>query len=141
MFIRSSFPDNFHFLCAVSQKFKMKLKLKWFSKKLNVRRLLRFYIIFQKWFWTHFQVFFCSVDSWVVPLTLVGALEQQVGWLKFYGKFILAKGFYLHHSGLWCIHQFRISYFSSADLKKLLAIKDIKKPLLHANCKVSDRLF
>ena len=31
----------------------------------------------------------------------------------------LAKGFYLHHSSLWCIHQFRISYFSSANLKNL----------------------
>ena len=28
----------------------------------------------------------------------------------------LAKVFYLHQSWLWCIHQFRISYFSSANL-------------------------
>ena len=37
----------------------------------------------------------------------------------------MAMGFYLH--------QFGISYFSSANLKKpVLSLKDINKPLLHA---------
>ena len=44
----------------------------------------------------------------------------------------MAMGFYLHHSGLWCIHQFWISYLSSSDLKNFLAIKDINKSLLDA---------
>ena len=43
----------------------------------------------------------------------------------------MAKGFYLDHSWLWCIHQFQISYFSSANLKNFLASRDINKPLLH----------
>ena len=43
----------------------------------------------------------------------------------------MAKGFYLHYSGLWYIHQFRISYFVSANLKNVRAMKDINKPLLH----------
>ena len=44
----------------------------------------------------------------------------------------MAKGFYLHQIGKWCIHQFWIPYFPSANLKKIQTIKDINKPFLFA---------
>ena len=49
--------------------------------------------------------------------TLSLALSISHDW--FFHNELMVKGFYLHHSGLWCIHQFRIPYFSSANLKTL----------------------
>ena len=54
-------------------------------------------------------------------------------------KASMAMGFYLHHSLLWCIHQFRISYFSAANLKKLSDYQ--KSQQACPTCKVSDRFF
>ena len=48
----------------------------------------------------------------------------------------MAKGFYLHHSGLWCtVYSTRfldIILFFTLFQKNFLAIKDINKPPLHA---------
>ena len=52
--------------------------------------------------------------------------------------YIMAMGFYLHHSGLWCIHQFRISYFSSSNLKKVTGYQRYQQ--ISPSCKVSDDL-
>ena len=46
--------------------------------------------------------------------------------------------FFLHHSGLWCKHKFRISYFSSANLKKLSGYQRYQQA--SPTCKISDRL-
>ena len=45
----------------------------------------------------------------------------------------MAVGFYLHNSGLWCIHQFWMSYFSLANLKKFSGYQRYKQTsLTHA---------
>ena len=46
----------------------------------------------------------------------------------------MAKGFYLHHNGLWCTVYTDFGYHTSLQpiSKNFLAIKDINKPLLHA---------
>ena len=63
---------------------------------------------------------------------------QRISWhswyiLEFIKPYTLAMGFWI-----WCIHQFRISYFSSANLEKLFVYQRYQKT--SPSCKVSDRL-